>query len=364
MPFKIATYHVGLPKTGSTAIQDFLLARRTNLAALGIFYPHMVEIIGADYDAMPGADRERSWTGHMMLSTELLANRGRLETAAQKLFARKTLTRRVVFAAEAAGCERLMISSEGFATRVAKGARTLPLELRGERTDVVAFFRRKDDWILSRYKQHLKDPRRLTLTAREFIESLRPIANDYLAICHGLVRFFGVERPAILDYDRERADIFGALRTAANLPDFPPIDDEPVLPPPESALSNLSLSNLASLFLLQCNLSPMSEADRVAVRDALFAIDAEMVAAFGEIDLMPLDLRMWAVASHDADIFEINHRFGSDLQPALAGGSKTRGEFREALTARETARFVEALAAKLPAETHAALTEALAASAR
>jgi len=364
VPFKTATYHVGLPKTGSTAIQDFLLARRTNLAAMGIFYPHMVEIIGADYDIMPGADRERSWTGHMMLSTELLANRGRFETAAQQFFARKTLTKRVVTAAEDAACERLMISSEGFAMRIAKGARTLPPELRGERMDVVAFFRRKDDWILSRYKQHLKDPRRLTLTAREFIESLRPIANDYLAICNGLVRFFGVERPAILDYDRERADIFGALRRAADLPDFPPMDDDPVMPPAASELSNLSLSNLASLFLLQCNLSPIAEAARAAVRDALFRIDAEMLAAFGEIDLMPLDLRMWAVASHDSDVFEINHRFGADLQPAMAGGSKTRGEYREALTARETARFVEALAAKLPAATHAALTEALAATAR
>lgn len=355
-----AIIHVGFPKAGSKSIQEFLHQRHASLVSAGFFYPRLWDILGDDRRLWPDQSRDDRLVGHMLLVSELRGWTRELPPAMQHFLAERSLTARIADAFAASGCERIVLSSEGFCMVLRRDTEPLPPELLGPRPEIVALIRRKDEWLLSRYKQNIKDHRRATATLEGFLQQLRPGGIDYVKMTGNLERYFSTGRLSLIDFDRHRADIFAPFRAAAGLPDIRSPNPHDAEDSKDATYANLSLSNLASLFLIECNRSSMPEPARLAVRDALFLVEAELAAEFGKVELLPVEVRRAAVAHHNADIAEINRRFGSDLGAIDEADARAPREVRSSTTHRERQRIAEILAPHIDDETRDALGRAMA----
>ena len=136
--------HIGTPKTGTTAIQNFLNDNRTTLKKYGLIYP----VFKVKYQ------RERSVrNGHWLINPEV--SREKYDECMKHLI---HVTNKF---------SRVVLTDEGFWNR--GGAETdfwlnlrKVLEPRDIQLKVIVYLRRQDDYAYSYYAQRIKQQRRLS----------------------------------------------------------------------------------------------------------------------------------------------------------------------------------------------------------
>jgi hypothetical protein len=163
--------HVGMGKTGTSSVQYLMRDNRERLAALGVLYP-----------SSPGAARH----GRIGLFTkspeelQVAPEWVRQDQSDPQRF-RRTVRRRLVAEVERSGLSRMLLSDEVlFGASEAALQRLRRLTSHVSRTlTVVAYLRRQDDHMVSRYQQGVKIGwvRRLEDWAREDMTDL----YDYAA---------------------------------------------------------------------------------------------------------------------------------------------------------------------------------------
>lgn len=233
--------HVGLPKCGSTSIQLRLASNRAALLERGIFYPRM------PVDA-EGEER----IGHMPLCTSIYRS-----------IDGSPLLRQVVRDHQTAGGDALCLSSEGFIVRADRepgpGVGNV---LAGYDTSIIAFFRRHDAWITSRYKQAVFGLAYGGTLAEFVAKPPRGYADmvrfDVAARLDRLAALFGATRIRAVDLAAGKVDAVAEMGAFIDAPlaDWPVdgslLSDRRSLKV-DGGDANVSLSNLATLFLRDVN---------------------------------------------------------------------------------------------------------------
>ena len=197
MPKEI-TFHVGLPKCGSTAIQTVCAHNRTALLEGGVLYPDV-----------PNPKKQRP-AGHLMLSkplTEETADGTRGDAIFQRL----------VEEFAASGARHMLFSSENFIKRATRFISTRTAELlKPYEVNAILFIRRRDQWLKSCYKREV-----FTYTrTHSFAEYLQlPAVRKFRLIpsIQAVQKTFAVDNIHIIDLDLDGAD---AVRSVSDLIGF------------------------------------------------------------------------------------------------------------------------------------------------
>lgn len=257
--------HAGLPKTGTSALQERLAANRAALAAHGIAYP----------EAFAGANQPHP--NHRFLTQEL-----RRDPSLPR-------TRAALAAAEAAGLHRVIFSIEdltGHATQIRPEAAAAFREAAGQaRLEILVVTREPQAWLASMYRQSIMNPRleradispleATYATDRRFADfaadpALRRIC-DPESIARLYEGLFPEAELQFLPYDREVVDRILHL-----------LGVEGMLDTPAEARSNLSPEDACLELLRQMN-GHLGSGAALDLCRAL--ISAEMNHAHGQLAL-------------------------------------------------------------------------------
>lgn len=204
--------HIGMPKAGSTALQNGLLAADAGLRARGILYPageglpneHKLLLGGfLPYDRLPRRMRQ--------------AYRDRRDRVAEDV---GTLCRRIERRIAASRAETLVLSSEAlfraFSATEAAPLRALLGRFGPGRITVVAYVRRPSAFYLSFQQQNLKAAATISPPApvpyRREIESWEAVADDVVALPYEAeqLRDGDVVRDFVARFLPEALDLFPA----------------------------------------------------------------------------------------------------------------------------------------------------------
>lgn len=204
-PFDGLLIHVGSPKTGSTALQNFLTANDAALSEKGVHF----------------LKTGRRHISHNGLARDL---RGR---GADQIWAR--------IADEVAthpGAMSLLSSEDYFSIPHANAfARDMPDDLRAK-TRVLVYLRRQDAYLEAMYKQKTKNGR-LHMTPRAFAEALGMELGDYGATVGAFGDAFGAENVEVRRFERaslKGGDILTDMLALYGLSDTDPAFQRPTQP--------------------------------------------------------------------------------------------------------------------------------------
>ena len=235
--------HIGMPKTGSTAIQSTLEAQRARLRERGVVYPLTPGERGAQYAFMVRAvGLESSWE-HARAVTPAHGAERTMALARNEGFERDLL-------AEMDGMHTLVVSSEslwgrpGIVAPVAAYASRLADEV-----TLVAYLRRQDLHVASAHGQMVKGGKRGAVPDLERASVASYLFHDRLCEWRAaLPRARFVVRP----YERAElvdGDVVADFAHHAGVPLDPAPDD----PGPRPKRTNPSLDALAVSFLMRLN---------------------------------------------------------------------------------------------------------------
>lgn len=150
-----ALIHIGLPKTGSTTIQNFLELNRVALRREGIFYrrylrrPGQPEFVVAVENSVGGLVSNRNIRASLGVPT---TDRQRARAAG--------FERQLEEDIRSSGCERFIASSEylGSFGRSEEFIEALDEWMRRRFSDVsyLVYLRRQEDWLVSKYSQYVR----------------------------------------------------------------------------------------------------------------------------------------------------------------------------------------------------------------
>lgn len=193
-PSRTVVLHIGIGKTGTSAIQHMLKVSRKQLAEAGIYYPetgassahHDLAVVGAR--ALDGAQRDR--------------------------------LRAVLAAFEGEGYQRLVLSSESFVFCTPSYVRSLADVLEGQDVKVLLYVRKQAELVRSAYLQKMKAGRAAYGgDVRCFFEGSRR-SFDFMARVEPWVEAFGRASIVARLYDprREAFDVRTDFCEAAGIP--------------------------------------------------------------------------------------------------------------------------------------------------
>ncbi|MBZ4203080.1 MAG: hypothetical protein LAC70_08105 [Methylovulum sp.] len=232
--------HIGIHKTGSTALQYFCLKNRLKLQELGFFYPE----IGLK-DA-----------GHHTIAW-LAKNKDKSARLHEILHSIKEEARR-------AGCENIILSSEEF--EFLRDLHMLSAALQHDHCKIIMFLRRQDSLLESEYNQHVKmfsTKYRHDIFKFHFDHDFSQRFN-YKYLCNIWRHKFSDDGLSIISYDywsKQPNGIFNAFLATLGLS----LHDNFMMP--EERHSNISLPNKATLYLARLNqLSLTKEQHQLAIR--------------------------------------------------------------------------------------------------
>lgn len=139
--------HIGATKTGSSALQAHLFEARPVLARHGICYPD-VGIAANAHHVLFAAAHPNAWGLHKELLPDTVEARNERFRA---------LFQAAVAEAEAAGAQRMVLSSEYLWGVLPEVARRLIAQVtQGFEVDLVCALRRQDDWLVASYLQAVR----------------------------------------------------------------------------------------------------------------------------------------------------------------------------------------------------------------
>ena len=179
--------HIGLPKTGSTAIQDFFCSNRRSFLAAGLLYPESFLTGRSHCGLVQNAETESHWR---TLEEEIAA------TAPRRVFL---------------SCEDLILQDPDW---IAAFGRKVGGFLPDSEIFLLAYLRRQDLWLESWYNHAVKAPRIQFQGDFEEFLAVRPEARlitDYPELLRPWRQAFPGARLELRTYDKEevRRDILG-----------------------------------------------------------------------------------------------------------------------------------------------------------
>jgi hypothetical protein len=230
--------HIGVHKTGTSALQYFLNANQLVLRKAGIFY-------------QPSGQHSTNHTG--------LAFAMRKGNTAQHQAARNTFNG-LVRAARERGCNRLLLSSEGF-TGQRMNMDIIRSLLEGHEATVIAYMRSADDLVASAFNQVVRD-NALRWTRPINVE---PFAYDpsYSLAFEPWMEFMAPDRLILAPYDVAQFYGRSILRDFLHMLGVKDVDEFDFGVPPAEANSGMAAPLIELLRLL--NRIPLSGANHIAL---------------------------------------------------------------------------------------------------
>jgi len=184
---KEVTLHIGMTKTGSTAIQNFLERNRELLCENRILYPQT----GLHFETR--SDSKRT-SGHQYL---MLASKRRDTDFFARVFSEITTTPNI---------RKVIISTENmFLDMSATDIEKLHKQLGNVEAKIVVYLRRQDKWLESMYNEaisgsHIKECRPFS----DFVEAHKDEGSiDYATVLSHWARVFGQDNIIVRPYDDE-----------------------------------------------------------------------------------------------------------------------------------------------------------------
>lgn len=271
---KRLTMHIGLPKTGTTALQNFFFANRQALADDGILYP-MAGLSGTSHYLLATQQPRRSWdavTGYW-----------------------KALFKEV----EASPLEHTLVSSEFFCQDLAEALHGLASQYFTD-IRIVLYLRRQDTVLYSTYNQLVRKKR----FTRD-IRSLVPVLLDYHSMVHALAATFGQENVLVRPYEQcqLRKGIYANFLATLGLA----LDKKYELPAGSGSV-NASLHQDLLEFMRHCNQLPLLKPETEILDQALKGLCSLFLANFKVEPLLSPQERFELIscqADKDAEIARI-----------------------------------------------------------
>ncbi len=274
--------HIGSPKTGTTAIQQFLSDNRQALAAGGVNYartgrPHIA------HNAVPGQFREDGGAAFCAgLAKEIAESAVPLHVVSSELFFRPAVSRMV---------------STGLATH-------LPEALK-DNLRILCYVRRPDKYVEALYKQLVKQGR-IAPAPDEFLVSHIKRVSYRLAL-DPFIADFGIGRLDVRPFERGQfpgGDVVQDFAVRAGFPDMPDLEVG------GSGSTNKTLS--AEVSELMGHMSRNSGLNtRQLVRDI---IAMELEGTTGSNDVYDRDTRRWIVDQFTDETTFLQQTFGTPGQ--------------------------------------------------
>lgn len=218
--------HIGLHKTGTTAIQRFLSANRDALADTGVLYP------------VAGQRSDDPHAQHLLAPSIARQMQVDCEEVWQKLTSE----------IEMSSADKVVVSTEGLCLSDTDEVARIRHHLAGMDVRILICFRNQLDLMLSRYKQQIKS-QKTSEGAREFFQT-RLDYCDYRALVDRWVSEFGADRVDICCYERVCQEP-GLIR------DFVQRTGVSMEVPDVERRANVSPDDRASLLLLSLNRHPL-----------------------------------------------------------------------------------------------------------
>lgn len=178
--------HIGVHKTGSTSLQNFLLLNRKKFLNHSVLYPESGLVGPAHhrlaYIFLPQTEPRLKFYGEQNPKEELFEN--------------------VLRQFEESGCNTLLLSSEAFHEYI--DMPRLKSNLNGYDVKIVVYLRRQDNWLLSAYAQRVKQFESRFSGAFNTFPPYRSnrVIVDYRRRLQGWADFFGSENVAVRVYEK------------------------------------------------------------------------------------------------------------------------------------------------------------------
>lgn len=218
--------HIGIHKTGSTALQHLLLENRLKLQEYGFFYPK-IGLKDAGHHKIAWASKNKS------TFSELSRLINSIKKEAIKL-----------------NCNNIILSSEEF--EFIRDLNNLKAVMANDNCQIIIFLRRHDTLLESEYNQHVK------MFRTKYSENIFKFNFDhdftqrfnYKYLCNLWSHKFGQEAISVISYDLcavEPDGIFKAFFNTINIPfNYNFLN-------PDTRHANVSLPNKATLYLARLN---------------------------------------------------------------------------------------------------------------
>lgn len=326
--------HVGLPKTGTTSIQDFLAAQAGPLADTGVLFPIVREDLRTAGRAQGiGVGWHRALSMFVSGRPDALAP-GEWE-AWQAEFRR--------FDQDPA-LRTLLLSQEGL-IGAGRGDRVAALmaELPAGARRIVLVLRPADAWLTSLYEQFVRSIVRTAEEPGAFSHALAYAERGY----QGMIRRIEAQVPGaemhLLSFDDLVAGE-GLLTNFARALDLPEWLGERATAAPRA---NPGLPQDMVAFLRRVNEARVPHAAFVAIRGALARAARRRTGARRRGQIFPPELAGRIAARYEQDRAYVHRRFGLDLRPMSASATYTPLDCDPVALRQECAPFLhdEALAA-------------------
>ncbi len=179
-------FHIGIHKTGTTAIQHFCSANREKLTSLGVCYP-AIHLKYQAHHNVPWALGVRHPDAANAVSAQELAA-AMLRESSQ------------------AHCHTLIVSSEEFRNLESEAIRALKQLFAGHDVSIVVYLRRQDDFLISKYGQHVRMYTiRYSGTIYDFYFRHNFVARyNYQDLINRWANVFGTDNMIVQVYERQR----------------------------------------------------------------------------------------------------------------------------------------------------------------
>lgn len=257
--FKSCVLHIGTEKTGSTAIQHYLIENRHRLSRHGVLFPVAASATHTSQWEFVAVSHHRPWIQDVGRELEITGPEGQAEFRTEleaKLDAEfKTKT-----------ADTLLISSEHFQSRLSQeneiGALKKFLERWADSFKIIVYFRRQDELALSLLSTRIKSsaPIDVQNILRTMKKSPRYYAYD--DIFERWANTFGEESIIARIYDEARwpsGDLIADFCEAASIPTFPHSNEK----------YNLSLDRKGFHFIHALNTHYTNRTDGIAQRERM-----------------------------------------------------------------------------------------------
>jgi hypothetical protein len=351
---KRAVIHVGLPKCGSSSLQFILASNRDLLLRSGFLYPAISQRragqLGDD------ATREgRTRPGHMRLAGALSKSR---RTPPPPLFLD------ILDEFENSGARTLLFSSEGFITK----SRKLQPGAFGDMAerydiDIVLVVRRRDRWLLSRYKQHVKT--RSHRIKQSFTEFFQHKGMAQFSIFDAITRMQDVALPGsrvhVFSLDQPHADTVAQFGQVIGVPLETFRGDGALLRNRNAHLFklgkpiNASPSDLMTLFLLNCNRADMERHAFAEIAEVSTELERNETADI-PVEILSAELSELLLGYGKEDDERLAQRYGLAVETPRPVVEKAGTAYREFLTSEEFDTVAERLLPKLSPHARDALS--------
>ena len=225
--------HIGLHKTGTSAIQYYLNSKYKNLLDDGILYP----IAGRSYKSS-GLQLSHHFLAWQSVSE--YANRGGREMTNEPWIAlRKEVEEKKPMKA--------VISSEFFWRANRSEIDKIRSYLKAYNCKVIVYFRNPLDFALSSYKQGVKTGK-ITIPIREYIQN-RFSHYDYFSITENWVSIFGRSNVYVKIYEKIKTDLIGDFKRTVGISDQIKSSDSDAhnISPTDSVVSFIRILNRLEL---------------------------------------------------------------------------------------------------------------------